>query len=277
MIVHDLEEISYHAHPALSSTGARDLLKSPAHFRHRMTTPRQDTAAFDLGSAVHAKVLGVGWDVIELDYPDFKTKAARDARDEARAGGGIPMLAKDMQPVHAITEAVLAHGEARALLELPGHREASVFGTSPEGVDMRARFDILTDNRLGTDLKTTLDASPDGFTKSIGTFRYDVQAGHYADTYLFSEGIELDQFKFIAVEKTAPHFVAVYTLDAWSLRIGRDYARRARDLYAEAAAAGHWPAYEGDNNIESPRWLNFKHEDDFGDDSGSIDADEIEV
>ncbi|MGO3884716.1 MAG: PD-(D/E)XK nuclease-like domain-containing protein [Mycetocola sp.] len=259
-----MPEVEYHAHPALSSTGARDLLKSPALFRYRQTSARKDTAAFDLGSAVHARVLGAGWDVVELDFPDWRTKAARDARDAVRAEGGIPQLVKDMRPVHGMVEAVLMHEDAARLLAVPSRREASVFGQSSEGVEVRARFDILTDQPVGIDLKTTLDASPHGFGKSVGAYRYDIQAGHYADTYKFSEGVELDSFKFIAVEKTAPYLVAVYTLNPYSLHVGRDYARRARELYAEATATGVWSGYVGDTDIDAPAWVHFQHDDDFG-------------
>src|SRR5690554_6023040 len=96
-IIYDMPEVEYHAHPALSSTGAKKILELPARYwyEHLREPEEGETVvhnpAFDFGSAVHAKVLGVGWGVKELDYDNYRTKAAQTARDEAKAEGLIPM------------------------------------------------------------------------------------------------------------------------------------------------------------------------------------------
>jgi len=59
-IVLDLPESQYHSRPELSSTEARRLLDSPAKFKWAQTHPQAPKAEFDLGHAVHEKVLGVG-------------------------------------------------------------------------------------------------------------------------------------------------------------------------------------------------------------------------
>jgi len=69
----DVDEIDYHADtlltpsfgPSLSSTGARALLppSCPALFRHQQDAPRVEKPAFDLGHAVHARILGIGLDI----------------------------------------------------------------------------------------------------------------------------------------------------------------------------------------------------------------------
>src|SRR5690606_33998548 len=90
-VVLDMPESEYHAHPSLSSTGAKLLLDSPAAFDWVIRQGhREEKAAFDTGSAVHAEVLGVGYGVEELDFDSWRSKAAREAQDEARAAGLIP-------------------------------------------------------------------------------------------------------------------------------------------------------------------------------------------
>lgn len=267
VIIHDMPEAEYHARPELSSTGARLLLESPAKFDYRRGKEFH-SAAFDLGSAVHAKVLGVGWGIEELDFPDWRTKAAQQARDAAREVGLIPMLTKELEGVHAMTEAVLANPTAKALLELPGSREASVFG-DVDGVPTRCRFDALTDDtaqgRFGIDLKTSAKpVDPDTFTRSVIDYGYDTQQEFYKDTYRASEGGELN-FVFIAVEKEAPYLTTVLQLDTIYQSMGKAKAQRAREVYAECMASGIWPGYPTDVQLVAPPvWAAMQHEEKYG-------------
>ena len=270
-IVEAMDEDLYHAHPALSSTGARLLLDSPARFKYRQDHAQPHKAAFDRGSAVHAKVLGVGYGVESLDFPDFRTQAAQEARDAAYAAGLIPMLAKDLVIVDDIAEAVLAHPTARALLERPGTPEASVFAHDPRtGVEMRARFDFLPDvttgRRIAVDLKSIgKTASPGDFSRSVASFGYDVQQGHYLDTLALSEGDGDAAMVFIVIESDAPHLVATYQLDVVWSEMGAAKARRARELFRECTDSGEWPGYPGEIGLLAPpTWAVYEHEEKFG-------------
>ena len=68
-LIYDLPEADYHAHPALSSTGARRLLRPgcPALFDWERQHPRPATEAMKLGRAAHREVLGVGSDFALTD------------------------------------------------------------------------------------------------------------------------------------------------------------------------------------------------------------------
>ena len=249
-IVHDLDENEYHAHPALSSTQARQILDSPARFNYNRTHPQPHKDAFDLGTAVHTKVLGVGAHVIT--YPDehltpsgaVSTKAATVAwAEEQRANGFVVIGTAQAAQVDGMAEAVLAHPTARALLEQPGAlSEASVFTTDTEwDVPIRARFDLLAP--ITVDLKTTAkEASPSGFAKSVANFGYDVQQGHYLDAHELATGGRPNMV-FVVVETTAPHLVGVHQLDRDFADMGQVKARYARQRFAECTASGVWPGY----------------------------------
>lgn len=143
------------------------------------------------------------------------------------------------------------------------------------------------------DLKTTDDASLDGFSRSIATWRYDVQHPFYLDglreAIRQSGGVipdaaiagaaelsaywidtatgelcrcrpdfwrgEPKHFVFIAVEKKPPHAVGVYVLDAESVELGRLQYRADLDRFAECVKADSWPGY-GDKvqTISVPGW-----------------------
>lgn len=261
MIIRDMPEREYHSRPELSSTQVRQLLESPARYQYGLTAHRESTATFDVGSAVHAKVLGVGWGVVELDFDSWRSKAAQVARDEAREAGMIPMLAKDLGEVHAMSEAVLAHGLARSLFEAAPEREVSVFAEL-DGVPVRCRFDALgPDENLAIDLKTTLDASPDGFTRSVAKYGYHVQEAHYRATYEASEGAD-PRFVFVAVEKHAPYLVGVHKLSILWTQMGAVAAREARRVWAECTASGEWPGYPAEvHTLEPPAWSVVEHEE----------------
>ena len=267
MIVHDMADETYHARPELSSTGARMLLPefkgSPAKYQWDRTHPRT-TKAYDIGHAVHAKVLGTGLQATA--YPEdllaangaASTKAAKEWAQEQRANGFVPMKAVEVNIINKITEAVLANNDARKVLELP-HRETSIFSTSPEGVKMRARFDIYGDTHAA-DLKTTTDASARGFLKHVIEYGYHVQEAWYRDTHRYETGADLDTFKFIAVETSGPYQVAVHELDVIFRSIGTQLAKQARDTYQRCTETGQWPGVEGEL-IGPPTWLLYQHEE----------------
>lgn len=274
-VVYDLPDDVYHARPELSSTGARRILDSPARFRWEQEH-RVGKRSFDIGHAVHAKVLGVGAPII--GYPDEhltpsgnpSTRAATRAwEDEQRAAGLTIVATADLARVDAMTEAVLAHAGARRILERPAVRaEVSAFATDPEtGVPLRARFDLLSDDDAA-DLKTTTGtASRHGFGRDAARHNYPVQEAHYLDTLAAATG-ERPPFRWIVVEKHPPHLVAVHTFDDVTRIIGGELAATARRTYADCMASDEWPAY-GDDVLTTAMpawWLN----------AGDDDLDDIE-
>lgn len=273
----DMSEDDYHARSELSSTGARRLLESPARFNHWRNKGEAGKQAYDVGTAVHTKVLGVGAGTIA--YPDehvtasgsVSTKAATVAwADEQRANGLTPIAPAQAARVDGMAEAVLTHPTARALFEQPGNAEASVFATDRDtGVEMRARFDYLPDMALAApvavDLKTTAKlASAEGFARTIGTYGYDVQQEFYLHA-LAALDIFAVPFRFVVVESEAPHLVGVHAIDTEWCQMGAAKVQRALELYAECSASGVWPGYPTETQLlNPPNYLVYQHEDEYG-------------
>jgi len=257
-----MPDAAYHSRPELSSTGARRILESPAKFKY-WEGRESNSPAFDLGKAVHARVLGVGAQAAA--YPDdvlaangaASTKAAKEWADSARADGLIPMKAADMRPIEDMAEAVLAHPEARTILEDAPAREVSLFA-DVDGVPSRARFDIYGPTS-GADLKTAADASPDGFNRAVNAHSLHVQEAWYRDVRRAETGAELDSFTFLVVEKTAPYLVAVYDLDVVWRDIGRERAAEARQRWLRSTQTGVWPGYES-QTLSCPPFVFYDHE-----------------
>jgi len=272
-IILDYPEAEYHARPELSSTQARALLDSPARYRYDIEH-RRESVAYDVGHAVHSRILGVGSPIIA--YPDehltpsgnVSTKAATvEWAAEQRAAGLVPVSAGQIEAADTMAEAALAHPEARRLLELDGHSEVSVFATDPEtGVRCRARIDRLN-GEAAIDVKTTAgSASRIEFGREAARYGYPVQAAWYLDALGWA-GVDVEEFYFLVIEKAAPHLVAVHVLDDVTMLTARQMAARARATYAECVASGVWPGYSsGVMTTYMPSWW-----------YGDADDDEIEV
>lgn len=261
-----MSEAEYHAHPAFSSSKAKAILDSPARFKWEYVDGnREQKKAFDVGSAVHAKVLGTGYPVAVLNFANYRTGAAQAARDKARAAGQIPMLKHEMKPIDDMAEAVLAHPMARKLFELAGDSEASVFAEHM-GIELKCRFDHLAAERpIAVDLKTTSDgASPHGFARSAAKYRYHVQRGHYLD--VLKRATDRDaEMVFVVVETAAPHLVGVYQLTRDFADMGEAEALEARDIYKRCMDTGEWPGYsQAISLVDAPMWAVYEHQDRFG-------------
>lgn len=256
--VHDgLPESKYFGAAALSSSGARRLLNtSPAHFHHEQTAPRVEKAAFDIGHAVHAQVLGVGQPIARIEAADWRTKDAREQKAEAHANGLIPVLAHDWDRVAAMTAAVLAHPLAAVLFDpSKGTAERSIFWRDEAaGVDKRARLDMVHkpdgDGRvLAVDLKSCRSAAPAALSKSVHEYGLHQQQAWYTDALTSLPDVESVAFLFAFVEKEPPHVVTVAELDWQAVEIGAARNARATRIFAECTASGVWPGYFPDDEI----------------------------
>ena len=250
-VVRGLDEREYHAAAGLSATGMKWLLRSPKHYRQQMDQ-RTEKAAFDLGHAVHGKVLGVGLNVVVI--PDevlasngaASTASAKAFIADARANGLVPVKADVLTQVDAIAEAVLANPKARTLLGLDGDTELSIFADDPDtGVPLRGRLDRLAELSSGrlvnVDLKTTTDVRRHKITRTIEDFGYDIQSETYKHLLRLAFDADVAPTHLIFVEVDPPHEVRVVQLahEDW-IDGGARKMRRAINIYARCTATGTW-------------------------------------
>lgn len=263
--VYDLDAETYHADPvpggSLSSSGARRLLQvPPARWQYEQEHPPAPTPAMILGTAVHSLVLGVGIQPERIDADDWRTKAARAARDEATRHGRLPLLRDDYDRAYAMAEAVLSHPVAGALFDPARGRpeQTLVWRDEATGVMCRAMVDHLPhdDGRpILADLKTTTDASPREVSKTVAKWGYHCQAAWYLDGYRALHPGSDPAFLFTFVEKVPPHLVSVVELDRHALAVGAELNRCALEIYAECRATGVWPGHSPEIELVAlPEW-----------------------
>jgi hypothetical protein len=276
-VVRDLPHEAYLAHPALSASGAKVLVQpgGPARYAWERNNPRPPSDAMDLGSAAHHAVLGVGPELVIVEARDWKTNAAKAAREEARAAGKVPILTGDMVRVADMAAALRAHPIASRLLHpQAGEAEVSLFYRDPEyDVDRRARVDFLrrpddTGRLILVDYKSTNSADPAAIDRAIGNYAYHLSAAWYRDLIIGLGLARTVPVVLIFQETTAPYLVHVVELDDLWLSIGADLAARALRTYADCTATGRWPGYEEITVSSPPPWLLNRHENG-ADDAGA--------
>lgn len=259
----DMPDAEYHASPALSTSGVKRLLppSCPALFDHERRNGRPEKRAYDVGHAVHALVLGKGAQIVPVDAPDWRSKAAREERDAAYAAGITPLLLAEYEAAKAAAAAVMAHPIAGKLFT-DGIAEQSLFWHDEQhNVMRRARPDwrtTLPDGRpVVVDLKTCRSAEPRAISKAVHEYRYHCQQSFYTDG-LRALGIADDPaWLFVFVETAAPHLVTVCELDVDTVEVGARLVQQALETFAECTANDTWPGYTPADDIpliSLPSW-----------------------
>lgn len=267
--VYDIEEARYHADDALAPSlgqslsvhGALQLLdRSPLAFKWNRDHPeeRKQSATFDFGRAAHAMILGEGAEIRPIAADDYKTTAAREARDEAYADGAIPVLPAQREQLEQMRASVLSHPIAGSVFTR-GKPEQSLYWVDDiEGVTCRARVD-WTHPRALVDLKTAVDVSDDGYPSAAARYGYYEQAAWYMRGWLAVTGEALP-FLHIVVENSPPYVVRVLRLDdpnalEWATRRNEAALR----LYARCVSMDEWPGPDADaggmSTLSLPRWI----------------------
>ena len=251
----DIPIDEYHRHPNISSSDVKAVAtRSLAHWKYKTY---KASSAFALGSAVHALVLEPHKDLVVRGPEDRRGAKWKDASLAADLDGKILLTESDFDLARQIADAVRANPVVRGWLAEPWFvAEASFFADDSEtGVNIKCRPDgWIPNGGIVFDIKTTRDASPEGFPREMRSYGYDLQAAFYLRT-LREAGFDAKKFIFVAVEKEPPYAVGLHVmtdryLEHANVRVTRTLekinAARAADDYTTG-----WPII---NDIDLPRW-----------------------
>jgi hypothetical protein len=258
--LHAISSEDYHAdrlhdRPSLSSgTIKRLLAQSPEHARanHPRLNPDFEPtvdAKFDVGTAAHRFLLEpeLADRVVVVDAPDWRTKAAREAREAAREIGSTALLEKDWTRVQEMVAAVrarLPELDVTPPLLADGKAEQTVLWED-DGVLCRARVDSLHDDLAAIDdLKTTSSSGNpiDWSRRTFWSIGADIQAVFY------QRGIEAltgrkPAFRFIVAETEPPYAISVFDLAPSAIDLAERKIDHAIRLWRHCLETGSWPGY----------------------------------
>jgi len=237
--------VIYDSMQALNFSGCKELLKSPAHYQAYLNNPREETKALKVGKYVHALVLepdtAVTGFAILPEGIDRRTTVGKKAFEEF-------MSTAEGKTVLTLEEATTAERTARSMTLIKNRLNVTfeftelMFTTFINGVPVKCAVDAVGSDGYLYDLKSTEDASPRGFLKSVYAYRYDLQAHIYRSTFEAAFSRRLRGFRFIVAEKDV-EAGAVY-------EIGPDLNTRAivdwenaLQTYKACSEANEWPGY----------------------------------
>ena len=260
-----MTEQEYRQHPAVSRSELWHIHESPLKFKFYKEHPQEPTPALLFGQVFHKLALEPG--TFDIEYAvvpkaDRRTKEGKHAWAEfMENNAGKTIIPGEMYEQAAEMCKALA-AEPFAMKLLNGDREVPFFWTDERtGEECKCRVDCLNTSYsqpIVVDLKSTADASTEGFSKSAINYGYDFQAAMYSD------GVERNirqkpLFVFVAVEKEPPYAVNILQADELLLRRGHRLFREYIEIYHDCKLTGNWYGYLGKsnqiNNLALPSWL----------------------
>jgi hypothetical protein len=206
---------------------------------------REEESRFDLGSAAHMMLLERREDrIVRVQADDWRTKAAKEARDAARANGQYPILERqygDVVQMCTVAQDYMVGTELSDILAI-GDAEQSVLWQEGN-LWYRCRPDLMSKHRrICLDYKSTASAHPDFITRQIGRMGYDLQSAFYRRGIKAVTQIE-PAFVFLFQEITKPYACSLVSLSNAYRALGESKAQRAMFTWNRCLTTDTWPAY----------------------------------
>ncbi len=265
----DISETAYHADPcdtpSLSSSVAKTIITRSAYHAWREhpklgAVKRDASKAMDVGSLIHSLVLdgGIGLQVIEAD--DYRTKAAKEAREAAHKAGLVPVLSEALEAARAVAERVTARLAHRDII-LDGKSGAVIVWEEPSRhgpVKCRAMLDHLWPHSF-LELKTISTADQPTCERQAFNLGYDIQFAAYTSAVeALRPGLvgRVDPLVAFA-EVDEPNCVSVFRINESLAELGRRRWRRAVETWAECLHTNTWHEYQPRTHIgylSAPGW-----------------------
>lgn len=272
----------YLAHPGFQSSDLTLLAKSPKHYWDYKNNPVEDaeeTKAQFLGSAIHKLILEPATfykcysffdrdSVLPHPEKDYRTPANAKARDDFYAEAaerGMKLLSpEEWEQVVGMSKSVTDNPTFMTMIQGNVTEESHYFHSDELGMDVKIRPDSLNHVRFDAiSLKSTVDASPEGFAKQIVKYGYHYKEALYFDLLSEFYGKPLNSLVFVAIESKAPYYHGIYNISEDVLERGRYEYKAYIQRLKNAIESNSWKGYEmyADNsfgivNINLPKWVN---------------------
>jgi hypothetical protein len=261
--IYDMPASWYHSdccpEPSLSSSIAKKLcLESAAHAQHahvrlNPAAVEEEAEHFDIGTAAHALLLEGTQNIAVIDAKDWRTKAAKEARDLARGAGQTPLLAARWADVQAMVAAARAqldrHKDGGAAMFTNGKPEQTLVWIEHDDDDptadvwCRARLDWLRPGAID-DYKTAgATANPETWTRSMFSFGFDLQAAWYLRGLRHLTGLDDALFRFAVQETYPPYALSVVALGPDALMLAEKKCLYALEVWRASRKSRDWVGY----------------------------------
>lgn len=223
---------------------------------------REETKTMAAGTLLHALLLGDEDQIRIVQADSWRTKAAKEARTQARAQGFTAVLEHEFDQAAKMAKELGAKMREKGIhLSSDGLTEQTIIWheTASDGtrVQCRGRMDHV-DGATITDLKSSVSAHPDVIRRHIEAYGYAIQRAAYVSALekVIPRLAGRVEFTFVFFELVAPYAVTPVKLDGTWREIGQRRWQRAVDLWAQARKTRSWGDYsDGVLTLDPPGWL----------------------
>lgn len=265
VIEQDISDAAYYGNSDyISASGLKLIKQSPLHFKEQ---EKEETEAMVFGSAYHLNILEPEKfdskyfvlkekDILEVLISEgAKSPRATNkykewyAQQENIAAGRTILDMGTKQIIDAMKERLFKHRYAKHLCT-DGIAEKSILTRCTLFDDTTVFIKFKPDNinekkKVIFDLKTTSDASQNGFPRQAGEYDYHIQAALYTDLIEMITGDGLSwQFFFIAQEKKKPFAFNMFEASPQFLGQGRYEYQQLIKLWQWCSNENRWPGYQ---------------------------------
>lgn len=264
--IYALSAEAYHAQPApgpaLGSSGAVAIMRHcPARYWWDSSLnpmqPEDDESKLEFGKAAHIAMLEPDrWadSVVIVQADSWRTKAAQEARDAARAEGKTPLLPDAATKIVQMRAAIDAHPIASKAFVAGEAERSIIWQDRATGSWCKARPDFMPDHRnYLIDYKTVVSAHPRAFERHAFDMGYHQQAAWYLDGLAAVAGKRAHEYWFVCQEREPPFLVSVCRLAGDAVEWGAKLNRRALEIFAECVATNEWPGYRDPSRPDADR------------------------
>lgn len=238
--------------PGISASSFSDYFKSPRHFWANSSfnperVKKPSTEALDFGKLTHCLILNPEtFDAEFIVSPKInrRTKAGKQEYQDflATVGKRTAIEKSDLDLATAMRDAMFRNSAVRQLIG-NGMSESPVTWKRDDGDLMcKVRLDYAR-NGLTIEYKTTENAHPEAFAKSLATYGYHRQKAWQRDGYKEINGEYPRGSIIIAQDKVVHDAIAIYALDDRALASGKEETDTAYRDICKRMTTGNWEAY----------------------------------
>lgn len=246
----------YHENEAVGSTSVKQMAISRKHFYIAWKGwDKKESKAFDEGQAVHSVLLENN---AELFVPkpegvDRRSKEGKKILDDLELNGKIILDKKIYDSLFERQKVFMNCVEARKVFDGAQIEMSHYTRDANTKLFLKARPDMINGSVIG-DLKTT--GNMQFFEKDIFRYGYHIQAGFYSLVCEKLREQRIQEFKFIAQEKTPPYGVKVFSFGKTELDLCRSKALDLLNRVSSAIQENKFPIYDDIViDVKFPKWL----------------------
>lgn len=245
-IHHPISFAQYKLLEGMPNSLLKHIDRSPRHLWHAQQHPMHATPAMVAGSLADHLLFGTEFAYAVSPYDDYRSKEAKQWRDDQQSAGIAVVKQNDMTEVSFMVGNIKRHPAVLEIMQ-SGRSQVGITHTldHPSGVPIPVKglIDWVSDEvACLADLKTTTDASPREFAAHVVNMGYDAQAAYYLDIWKAITGEDL-AFVWIVAEVDPPNEVIVYHATPEVIARGREVNAARLNRYAEVVKTGAWVGY----------------------------------